>query len=132
LTPTKTPTRTLTPTITATPVCRTDGDLIIVDGQTCTLNAGSYTFDSIVVHSGGALNLASYDNGDTNYTNDSGITVEVDTLTIDEGGHISADGLGYAAVSTAAGHGPGGGETLNGSARGGGYGSLGGNARTLA
>ncbi len=77
--------------------CTTSGDLVIASGVTCTLSAGSYTFNSVVVQSGGTLRLLSLDNGDTNYTNDLGLTLNADSLTVEANGLITADGLGYAA-----------------------------------
>jgi len=33
--------------------CATSGDLVIVNGQTCSLAAGTYTFNSILIRNGG-------------------------------------------------------------------------------
>jgi hypothetical protein len=37
------------------PGCATSGDLVVANGETCELAAGSYTFDSITVQSGGTI-----------------------------------------------------------------------------
>lgn len=38
-------------------ICQTGGDLVISSGESCTLNAGSYTFTSVSVQNGGTLVL---------------------------------------------------------------------------
>ena len=118
--------------------CPTSGDLVVANAETCSLNAGAYTFDSVVIQSGGTLRLISSDNGDTNYTNDYGVTLNVNSLTVEANGLITADGQGYAAskgpgvgaVGNWAGPQPGGsghggkGGDGNGPAGGSAYGSL--------
>jgi len=105
--------------------CLTSGYLVLASGETCTLNGGSYTFDSVLIQSGGTLRLASLDNGDTNYTNDLGVTLNTGSLTIQSNGLLTADGLGYAASK---GPGKGGPGSWAGPQPGGaGYGGLGGN-----
>jgi uncharacterized repeat protein (TIGR01451 family) len=109
--------------------CTTSGDLVITNGITCSYAAGTYTFNTIIVQSGGILRLTSQDNGDTDYTNDIGVTLNADSLTVENNGLISADGVGYAG-GTWIGKGPGGGNGQSAydfSGGGGGYGGLGGN-----
>jgi hypothetical protein len=61
-----------------------------------------YTFGDFTINPTSTLTLASYDNGDTNWTNDYGIDMYFDQLTVEENGHINGDGLGYTSD-----HGPG-------------------------
>jgi hypothetical protein len=87
---------------------------------------GEYTFNSITVGSGATLRLASWDDGDEEYTDDYGVTLRVNKVTVENGGAISADGLGYGP-----GRGPGrggeGGYKQGGG--GGGHGGRGGNGQ---
>ncbi|MBL8093257.1 MAG: hypothetical protein JNL73_03735 [Anaerolineales bacterium] len=91
-------------------------DLVLGSGVTCTLAAGSYTYTSITVQSGGRLILQ----GDpTVGAEGAGVTLTVATsLTVETGGLITADGQGFPA-----GEGPGGSPVDVGSA---GYGGEGG------
>ena len=90
------------------------------------LHSGGTTFNSIAVYEGGTLDLDSYDNGDTDYTNDSGFQLQADSIYVEENGRISADGHGYAGGSgpgTAASNG-------NDGVGGGSHGGQGGNSTT--
>src|SRR6266545_172971 len=93
-----------------TSACVISSDLTIASGEECFLDAGTYTFNSIVVS--GKLDL----NG--NATTNTGVTINASTITVNTGGMISADGTGYGI-----GAGPGSG-TAGGA--GGGYGGIGG------
>ena len=57
--------------------------------------SGSYSFGDITVSSNGRLSLISYDNEDDNYTNDYGIDLALDNLTVLSGGVVRADAGGY-------------------------------------
>jgi hypothetical protein len=92
--------------------CPTSGDLVIINGESCTLNAGSYTFNSVSIQTGGTLVL----NGDT--LSNQGVTINVGSLTVENGGTIMSDGLGYGG-----GVGPG---TPGTSGAGAGHGGIGG------
>ena len=81
-------------------------------------NTRQYTFENINVGSSGTLTLVSYDNGDTNWTNDYGVSLTVDNLTVNSSGKITADGLGYGPL-----RGPGNPNTTHTGASHGGYGS---------
>jgi RHS repeat-associated protein len=93
--------------------------------------SGIYSFGNINVGSGTVLRLLSYDNSDTDFTNDYGVTLQADNLTVAAGGAIEADGQGYAAA-TGLGKGTNGGNTGGGAGHGGiggaGNGYAGGNA----
>lgn len=67
----------------------TYGDLEVITSTTCSLSAGSYIFDSIIVRSGGQLVLI----GDP--VLEVGVTITATNVTIDSGGYISADGQGF-------------------------------------
>ncbi len=69
--------------------CPTGGDLLVASGETCYLEAGSYTFGRITVQSQGLLLLKGDEAGGE------GVTLNADSMTIESGGAISADGLGY-------------------------------------
>lgn len=56
---------------------------------------GLYEFDTVNVQSGGVLLANGHDNGDDNWTNDYGLTLDINALTIDNGGQVSADELGF-------------------------------------
>ncbi|HOY46552.1 MAG TPA: hypothetical protein PKU95_02875, partial [Candidatus Dojkabacteria bacterium] len=51
---------------------------------------------NLIIMSNSTLTLQSYDSGDTNYSNDLGVTILADGLQIDNGSSIFASGLGYA------------------------------------
>jgi hypothetical protein len=88
------------------------------------LHSGAYTFDSLTIQSGGLLTLAPYDNGDEDYSNDAPFELEANSLTVESGAVITADGFGYSS-----GRGPGRGEDATGSGTysgGAGYGAPGG------
>jgi len=100
--------------------CATSGDLVIGSSETCKLDAGSYTYDSILVESGGILVTV----GDT--TSGTGVVINATSVTVELGGRITADGLGYqGGVDNQAGDGPGGGVYVGPSGTGGGYGGPG-------
>ncbi|MCP4591612.1 MAG: hypothetical protein GY842_12800, partial [bacterium] len=83
----------------------------------------AYTFTNVAIHDTGRLELVSRVTYDDVYTDDYGIELWVENLTIDDGGMISADGQGYAG-----GTGPGAGvDGDNGG--GGGHGGRGGDSR---
>jgi RHS repeat-associated protein len=85
------------------------------------ISGGTFTFDTLTISTSSTLQLVPYDNGDTNYTNDSPFILNAATVTVDSTSAISSDGLGYPIGYS----GPGGGtNTTTGS--GGGYGGLGG------
>jgi hypothetical protein len=85
--------------------------------------SGIYNFNSITVGTGSTLRLVSYNNGDTDYTNDYGVTLQVETLTVQTGGLVDANGQGYPSAS-----GPGKGAS-GGAGGGAGHGGLGGNSQ---
>lgn len=96
--------------------CRIDGNLTVFSGDTCSLSAGTYTFDSIVIQSNGTFVIE----GDTILNQ--GVTLIANNITIEGGGKISADSTGYANG------GLGSGDTINyydGGGGGGGYGGVG-------
>ncbi|MEO6728802.1 MAG: LamG-like jellyroll fold domain-containing protein [Candidatus Dojkabacteria bacterium] len=90
---------------------------LLLSANTWAHTNGDYTFGEINVGFKGVVNLKSYDNGDSDWTNDYGVNLIADNLTIDLGGRVSADIQGYAVN-----RGPG---TGNGAGYGGygGYGS---------
>jgi hypothetical protein len=107
-----------------TPSCATSGDLIVADGETCSLAAGEYTFNSVIIESGGTLIALG------NTTLNQGVTINSSNITIEAGGRISADGTGYQGT-TGNGAGPGGGKKISagpGSGGGAGHGGIGENA----
>lgn len=84
---------------------------------------GVYTFSNITINNGSTLRLVSYNNGNTTYTDDYGITLHLDNLNVAAGGTVASDGVGYGAAS-----GPGAGANSSGvgnPAGGGGYGGRG-------
>ncbi|MBN2388712.1 MAG: hypothetical protein JXB85_16970, partial [Anaerolineales bacterium] len=94
--------------------CPTDADLVI--SATCSLAAGTHTYTSITIQSGGILELP------RNPSTGEGVTIVAQTITVETGGMIHANGLGYPASS---GPGEGSDSGLNG-AGGAGHGGLGG------
>jgi RHS repeat-associated protein len=97
--------------------CKPSGELVIISGDSCSFNAGTYDFDSIEVKNAGTLILI----GDS--TAELGVTINTDTMIIDTGGVVTADGRGYPA-----GTGPGAGAHRD-SGGGAGYGGNGGYGR---
>ncbi len=108
-----------------------NGELIL---RTYTaLYSGIHTFSSVDVVSAGRLIFVPYNNGDSDYTNDSPFELHVDTLNIDAAGIITAEGSGYprnqgpgtptSSGGGGGGHGGAGGNGLHGSG-GTSYGSL--------
>ena len=90
-------------------------DLIVTTSQS--LSAGTYTFGTLHVKAGATLTLQG--NGSTG----AGVVLNLQTLVVDAGGVISANGQGYAA---GAGAGAGGAGNYRKGAGGGGHGGLGG------
>ena len=81
-------------------------------------NTRPYTFGNVTIKTTSLVTVTSYDNGDTDWTNDYGTTLSADNVTIEAGSTISADSQGY---------GPGRGPSPSGSGSSyGGYGSAGG------
>ena len=92
------------------------------------LHTGGYTFEDILVKDGTVLTLVSYDSGDEDYTNDNPFELNVNTLTVEAGGVVSASGQGYTWI-TADGRGPGAGlADLDWDGSGAGHGGTGGDA----
>ena len=88
---------------------------------------GTFVFDNLTIGTNGKLFLRSFNNQDTNYSNDYGIKIKTNgNLSIAETGIILSDGQGYAA-----GYGPGsgGGGWFNCGASGGSFGGKGGNGQ---
>jgi hypothetical protein len=79
----------------------------------------------LVIEEGSTVNLESYDNGDTDYTNDYGVVWSVGSLNISSGATITADSKGYWGLFGQDGIGPGAG-TYNSAGGYGGYGQTGG------
>jgi RHS repeat-associated protein len=71
------------------PICPLDDDLIVADGVICRIESGTHTYNSITVESGGVIILE----GDE--TTGSGVALSVNTLILEGGGEIRADGQGY-------------------------------------
>jgi RHS repeat-associated protein len=69
--------------------CGTSGDLVIVSGDACSFNAGTYTFNSVVLENNGTLILW----GDP--TTNEGVTINTANMTINAGGKVTSDGQGY-------------------------------------
>lgn len=97
---------------------------LILNAATWAIPDGIYNFDSITVYDQGEIDLKSYYNLDTDWDNDFGITLQLNTLDVDLGGTISSDGFGYGANEGFNGpFGPGGDPTNSGGgASYGGYG----------
>jgi hypothetical protein len=97
--------------------------------ETNRLKAGTITIQNggTIMH---AWNTATTTNGSGGWDPNGGVFIECSNLTVQTGGQIYADGLGYGSVYGADGYGPGrgthGGTTL-GNGGGGGYGGGGGN-----
>lgn len=60
-------------------------------------SGGLYQFDTVEIQNGGILYTTGYDSGDDNWTNDYGVTLDVNSLNIAAGGSLSADERGYRA-----------------------------------
>jgi hypothetical protein len=108
--------------------------------RTTITSGGSFTFGVLQITTNSTLLLVPYNNGDTDYTNDSHFVLNATTVTIEASGVISADGLGYpspakpmSATDNVNGLGPGGGGGVPfggvGHAAGGGHGGTGGNGQ---
>lgn len=107
--------KSLNPLLLQTTNCQTNGDLIIASGESCSLVAGSYTLDSIVVS--GILILKG------NPTTGTGVTIKADSMTVNTGGIVKADGQGF---SAAQGLGAGGSQIYGAGPAGAGHGGRGG------
>ncbi|HXK52790.1 hypothetical protein H6802_01050 [Candidatus Nomurabacteria bacterium] len=111
-----------------------DGTITISGSETFSAVAGDGTIDcsglAVVVENGGSLALEPYEDGDTDYEDDDiGVTLMADSLTVEAGGRVHSDGLGYAGgvfVSYESGYGPGGGYGNSGKGSSGGGGAYGG------
>jgi len=108
--------------------CLTSGDLVIANGETCSLEAGTYTYASITVQTGGTLIIRG------NPTLNQGVTINATNLTVAAGGKINASGAGYVCPTIYRSHGagPGAGQFGTNSGdwwRGGGGGGYGGNGQ---
>lgn len=57
--------------------------------------AGQYELDTLDVENGGVMYMTSLDNGDTDWNNDYGVTLQANTINIYTGGLMSAEALGY-------------------------------------
>ena len=81
-------------------------DLLVLEGETVQLY-GSHSFGEVHILNGGVLQVQPYDgSGDTGL-----LEINADSIRIDEGGIISADGSGYRGRLGEDGEGPGGGQT---------------------
>jgi len=58
-------------------------------------HTGSYTFENATIKSTGTLTIVPYDNLDSNWTNDYGVTLNLETIEIQSGGVVNADAKGY-------------------------------------
>lgn len=58
-----------------------------------------YQLGNVTIGPNGVLRMAGYDSGDTNWTNDFGPTLNATNITIDQGGELSAYGMGYTSGS---------------------------------
>ena len=94
---------------------------------TSPLHTGSYSFTSITVRNGATLKLVSSGNGDTDYSNDPEVKLNLANLTVESGGKVSADGTGYPGAHES-GTGPGAGKSAWATGGGGGHGGYGQNA----
>ncbi|MBK7317717.1 DUF6531 domain-containing protein [Candidatus Villigracilis affinis] len=91
---------------------------------TSPLHTGIYTFTNLTIENGATLKLVTNGNGDTSYTNDPGLQVNLTNLSIASGGRISADGTGYPGAHES-GTGPGAGISAWNTGGGGGHGGVG-------
>ncbi len=57
--------------------------------------SGSWTFGNATVAANGMMSLVSYDNGDSDWTNDYGVTFNADNLSVASSGIINANYYGY-------------------------------------
>lgn len=55
----------------------------------------THSFNDVTVNGNGILSLVSYQNGTTSITDDYGVTLSLNSLTVASGGFVTADGLGY-------------------------------------
>lgn len=102
--------------------CQIGGDLVIADGETCSLDASitPYTYNSLNIQSGGALHILG------NTSSNVGVTINGDNVNIEAGGKITAYGTGFVG-NTSYGTGPGAGHNSSdyGGGGGGSHGGLG-------
>lgn len=82
-----------------------------------------YEFGDIVVGGNGSLSLISSDNADSDWSNDYGVELALNNLSIDSGGEVTADAYGYNGGYGSSHSGPGGG--VGNSGDGGSYGGYG-------
>ncbi|MHC1732869.1 MAG: Ig-like domain-containing protein [Bacteroidales bacterium] len=102
--------------------CPAGGETVnfsLSSGQTCELTAGDYVYNTITVQDGGTLILK----GDT--VANRGVFITAQTITVDSGGKIDADGQGFTGTDQGAGNGPGGGPLGLECGAGGSYGGYG-------
>ncbi|MCA9938268.1 MAG: Ig-like domain-containing protein, partial [Anaerolineales bacterium] len=88
--------------------------------------SGVYTFTTVTIGGGTTLKAVNYNNGNTDYNDDYGLTLVASELTIAEGAAFTADGQGYGSTSGPGAGAPGGGPWDQ--AGGGGHGGWGHNA----
>jgi hypothetical protein len=96
-------------------ICPIEGDLVVGEGETCSLSPGTYSYDSITIENGGTI----ISEGDTGAN--TGVTIQAESVTIQAGGRMTADGQGFAR-----GQGPGAGGVYSSWTGGGGHGGYGG------
>jgi len=81
--------------------CKTSGDMVIASGDICTLYAGEYTFNNVLIQAGGKLMLHG------NPTLNQGVTINATNLIVATGGKINASGAGYVCPNIFRSHGAG-------------------------
>ncbi len=95
------------------------------------VNLGSFDCSGLLIYvtNNATLTLASYDSGDSDWTNDYGVAITADNFTIDLGSAVTANGKGYTGPSNANTNGRGGTQASGADANGagGGHGGTGGN-----
>ncbi|NOH00462.1 MAG: hypothetical protein HND47_00085 [Chloroflexi bacterium] len=91
---------------------------------TSPLHSGIYTFTNLTIENGGTFKAVTSGNGDTNYTNDPYLQLNLTNLTVETGGVLTADGTGYPGKHES-GSGPGAGGSAWATGGGGGHGGPG-------
>lgn len=91
---------------------------------TSPLHSGIYTFTNLTIENGGTLKAVASGNGDTNYSNDPNLQLNLTNLTVATGGTINANGTGYPGKHES-GTGPGAGQSAWATGGGGGHGGPG-------
>ncbi len=102
-----------------------------IGGLTLRASTPQHIFSTLTVRATGRLTLVPLNDGDTDYGDDAPYHLRATTFTVDAGGLVTGDGLGYTGTSTN-GYGPGGGQGANTCytrGAGGGYGGRGGDGR---